>query len=494
MKTKNKYFYLFLFSTAISALLSCSPSSPQHAGNSSQTDNGKVMGMLYEPDGKTPADNAIVQFIRSDNVPSPQLKKAQAATYLTTTNGAGQYFADSIPAGYYNIFGSKGEDLCYVESVIVNDSTPLPKDTLKAPGSLGGVIRLASGQDSRHVLILIFGTNSFASPLDSIGNFLLPDMAEGNYHVRLLATGGGYNYLPLDTVFSIVSGVNKTLTDTIFLRPDSLNMPLFFTAKAMEYGWVQLSWQKVNGAIIYSLYRNVTDTGAYKYIGHTIDTAYGDGDSVDFGRVYYYKVQATNSMSASPFSKAYSVLTTPAPPESVTAVAITDSQIKVSWHSVKTAIKYRAFILKTDGSSDSTAFTNDTVDTITSDYRDHILYTAKAYNSSGGSYFSKNTTIPLGAILITWPFKADSGVVYQEPLTSLYDSSNNNGFIDTGNIIMISANGKYQYLYVVGNNINNVPGSKIYSYSQLITEIGHFLQDSVCAHHLIMSPDFLKNG
>jgi hypothetical protein len=461
------------------------------AGNSSQTPNATVAGIIYEPDGKTPADNAIVQFIPSKNIPSPHLNKSQATTYSTTTNNAGQYFADSVPAGYYNVFGSKGEDLCYAESVIVNDTTPLRNDTLKAPGSLKGVIRLAPGHDSRHVLILIFGSNSFASPSDSIGNFLLTDMAEGNYHVRLLATGGGYNYLPLDTVFSIVSGENKTLSDTIFMRLDSLDAPVGVTAKAMEYGSVLVSWHKITAAIVYSIYRNVTDTGTYSYIGHTIDTFYNDGINLDYGRVYYYKMQAANSMAASPYSSPCSVLTTPAPPESVTVVALADSQIRVSWHSVRSATGYRVYIQKEDGSYDSTNIVVDTVDTLHGIYyRNWLIYQVKSYNPSGKSQMPIFATNPFGAILCSPPFFADSGIVFKEQLKCLYDSTNFYVGVDTGGIIRIFANNKYAHLLVVGDSSEYVAGSKIYNYSQLITEIRRFLQDSIDSHIIVTrNPD-----
>ncbi len=63
--------------------------------------------------------------------------------------------------------------------------------------------------------MLIFGTNTFTVPADSIGNFSLSNIAEGSYSVRILTTLD--DYTPKDTTLTITSGASETLPDTLTL-------------------------------------------------------------------------------------------------------------------------------------------------------------------------------------------------------------------------------------------------------------------------------------
>ncbi|CCX70687.1 bacterial group 2 Ig-like protein [Firmicutes bacterium CAG:555] len=75
-------------------------------------------------------------------------------------------------------------------------------------------------------------------------------------------------------------------------------------------GTPSLSWNAVNGATKYWVYRS-TDGKEFKYYDSTTKTAYTN-KSVDAGKTYYYKVKAVNVVNgtsyASGFSNSVSVL------------------------------------------------------------------------------------------------------------------------------------------------------------------------------------------
>ena len=89
---KTKISVLVLVAVSLFLAVRCTPSSV--AGNGTQTGNPAMIGILYQPDGHTPAVNAAVQFIHSENVPGLTSKKATAIAYSTVTNSSGQYSAD----------------------------------------------------------------------------------------------------------------------------------------------------------------------------------------------------------------------------------------------------------------------------------------------------------------------------------------------------------------------------------------------------------------
>ena len=175
---------LFFLSLAVAvAVLQCANPS---AGTGSTTES-RVASILYNPGG-SPAANATVKFYPINYNPRTSgLGKITAKVDSATTDANGGYTA-KLDTGAYNILAQGDSGVAYQDSiVVVKDSTVHPAvDTLKAPGSIRGVVRLQPGDDARKVFIIALGTNTFSSPEDAIGNFALSDMAEGKYKVRIM--------------------------------------------------------------------------------------------------------------------------------------------------------------------------------------------------------------------------------------------------------------------------------------------------------------------
>ncbi|MBD3320820.1 MAG: hypothetical protein GF350_06980, partial [Chitinivibrionales bacterium] len=173
------------------------------------------------------------------------------------------------------------------------------RDTLRAPGTVRGVVRLLPGHDSRNVLILAVGTNRLLSPDDSVGNFALDSMAAGTYPVRFLVAGRDYR--PFDTMLTVGPGKETVLDDTIYLEYTGIPVPQkVHSAYDPVTQVVRLSWQQADTALTqgYVVYRRHQDSNAVKIsAGFMTDTFFVD--SLDGGPAfdsrYCYSVASVDS-------------------------------------------------------------------------------------------------------------------------------------------------------------------------------------------------------
>lgn len=190
MKEKDEVSYvrsLLIILVAVGTLYIQSCTRNNIAGNSTQTGNPTVTAMLYNPGG-SPAAHAKVRFYPVNyNPQTGGLAKTLATTVDSTTTDAHGNYTAKLDTGIYNVLATGDSGVVYQDSItVIKDSAVHPPaDTLKAPGSLTGVIRLQPGDDARKVFILAMGTNILTSPSDAAGNFSLANMAHGRYSVRI---------------------------------------------------------------------------------------------------------------------------------------------------------------------------------------------------------------------------------------------------------------------------------------------------------------------
>jgi hypothetical protein len=297
--TQRTLRLLFLPCLATSLLVlqfQCSPT--QQAGNSSQAGNGMVMGMLYEPDGVTPAKSAVVHIRKKNTLADtsqPGLSKRLIDTSTVTTNDSGVFRIDTIDTGTYVIEGTSGNNLALIDSVKVKnpDSTKVvPPDTLKPAGAIKGIINLSEGGDPRQVFVLAFGIDRFAR-VNPDGSFKFGNLARGLYDLRLIS--GLSNYGVLDT-----SGVQVIAGDTTDLGTINLPFTGIPTPKNLKVSFdtlkqfVILTWDKADTALIdgYNIYRAIKGQN-FSLITQTplseTTTTYFDS-AVAVGNTYEYRV------------------------------------------------------------------------------------------------------------------------------------------------------------------------------------------------------------
>lgn len=154
-------------------------------------------GNLVNEDG-TPAAGAAVYLRPSDYLPATSAKVAAQFALKsldsTVTDSLGNFGFDSIAPGTYTLECLDGEagNGALIESVTVVDpdsSVELATDTLKPLGSIAGQIQLPESLDASQIRVLVYGLNRVVIP-DSLGDYAISGLAEGEYSFRLQILGG----------------------------------------------------------------------------------------------------------------------------------------------------------------------------------------------------------------------------------------------------------------------------------------------------------------
>jgi len=164
-----------------------------------------------------------------------------------------------------------------------------------------------------------------------------------------------------------------------------LDAPAGVTATANSESNITVSWEFVNGATGYRIYRSTTADGTYTQIGTSYTTSYTEAGSAN--TTYYYKVASYNNGGVGNQSSYASVITPPSAPTNVRATTNSESSITVSWESVTGATGYYIYHSENyDGtySEVGTSATNSYTNTgLLSDIR--YYYKVTAYNNGGMS-------------------------------------------------------------------------------------------------------------
>ncbi len=263
------------------ALTGCNSGNDRVAGT--EVENEVNVGMVFEPDGK-PAVGAEVRVVPVSFNPQPAQSKAAAsaaAVYKLETDARGRFNVAAIPAGQYNILASKDGLVAYQDSVVLTDAgSRLASDTLGAPGSLTGVVRLQPNHNPATATVQLLGTTVYAN-VDAAGRFRMDGLAAGIYAARVATTIAGYT--PLYTRFTVSGGIVNVLADT--LRPVYTDIPVI-TGVRVAYdtasGVAKITWDRSDypNLLGYVVYRDtlLTRTLSTQPINpfRILDTAYAD--------------------------------------------------------------------------------------------------------------------------------------------------------------------------------------------------------------------------
>lgn len=173
----------------------------------------------------------------------------------------------------------------------------------------------------------------------------------GTFKLMMTTTGCSYTNTSVeagDTYYYKVKAIAETDdADSAFSSVKSRTCDLprpKVTRGATSADAITISWDEIDGASHYSVYRSSTKDGTYKRLNTTESTSYTD-NTVSAGQAHYYKVIANSPISGGS-SAASSILTAKAVPAAVTlktTASATASSIKISWSEADDASGYYVY-------------------------------------------------------------------------------------------------------------------------------------------------------
>ena len=180
--------------------------------------------------------------------------------------------------------------------------------------------------------------------------------------------------------------------EIIFIPEPGLGVPALSADNVLSSGKIKLSWNKVDGAEKYEVYRATSKNGTYKKLATMTKTNYTN-TSVEPGVTYYYKVRAIAGDAKGDFSAIVSRTCNVAQVKGLTASNVASSgKIKLTWNKVDGATHYEVWRATSKdgrytkfGPYKSTSFTNTSVEPgVTYYYRVHAIIDGKS--SATGAY------------------------------------------------------------------------------------------------------------
>ncbi len=216
-----------------------------------------------------------------------------------------------------------------------------------------------------------------------------------------------YQYRVTPLLASGPGTVSTSISVTTFLLP-----PSGFTAAAASATRVNLNWVAVTHATTYKIERSVNNTTwtalAPSPVLTGTNTSYADTTTLP-GTTYYYRISATDAAGTSVPSAVLTVQTVAASP-TLTATAVSNTEIDLTWNASTTAFSYKLERSANGGTTWATVVTqggltyNDTGLTTDTSYK----YRVSAINGAGSSPVSTAATVatllpsPTGVAALTY--------------------------------------------------------------------------------------------
>ena len=184
-----------------------------------------------------------------------------------------------------------------------------------------------------------------------------------------------------------VSGQNKAVTP----KPSA---PVVKIGNSATSGKPMLTWDAVDGATSYKVYRATSQNGPYRLLGSVTTTTYVNTGAKD-GVTYYYKVTAVNDSGESAFSNTVSgqnkaVTPKPAAPVVKIGNSATSGKPMLTWNAVSGATSYKVYRATSQNGTYSLLGTVTATSYINTGAKDGVTYyyKVKAVNSAGESPYS----------------------------------------------------------------------------------------------------------
>ena len=249
-------------------------------------------------------------------------------TYTGTKDEVGKTY-------YYKVraLTSKG---AYANSKVVSATCDLPRPEVTA-------VNVASSGYPQLTWKAVDGAVSYKiyRATSKNGTYSLAKTTTSTTYTNTTAKAGQTYY------YKVVAVASKTAANSAYSavvsRTCDLPRPVVTATNVTSTGYPKLTWEAVDGAVSYKVYRSTSKEGTYSLTKTTTGTSYTN-TSAKPGNVYYYKVVAVAEKSAanSAYSSVKSRTCDLAQPK-VTIDLNAKGKPTLSWDAVKDAVQYKVY-------------------------------------------------------------------------------------------------------------------------------------------------------
>ncbi len=209
---------------------------------------------------------------------------------------------------------------------------------------------------------------------------------------------------------------NEPLTNaTLHCAKSVPTAPVVRIGNSGTSGKPMLTWNAVEGATSYRIYRSTSRGSGYSLLGTTTATSYTN-TGAKAGTTYYYRVKACNDAGLSPYSntvsgKVKSVTPKPSAPVVKIGNSAASGKPMLTWNAVSGATSYKVYRATSQngaysllGTVTATSYTNTGAKAGTT-----YWYKVKAVNSAGESAYSNTVSGKTTVTTLTMGHSATSG-------------------------------------------------------------------------------------
>ena len=213
-----------------------------------------------------------------------------------------------------------------------------------------------------------------------------------------------------------IGGGNEDLTNaTLHCAKSAPAAPVVHIGNSATSGKPMLTWNAVEGATSYRIYRSTAKGSGYSLLGTTTATSYTN-TGAKAGTTYYYRVKACNDAGLSPYSNIVSgqvKSVTPKPSAPVVKIGHSAASGKpmLTWNAVSGATSYKVYRATSQNGTYSLLGTVTATSYTNTGAKDGVTYyyKVKAVSSAGESAYSNIVSGRATVTTLTMGHSATSG-------------------------------------------------------------------------------------